>query len=80
MLSTFKLPRNAHAVVFDRDGLIFNTEALYRDAIVATAAAGGNDIPAPFYLSTLGMSGEATRMASGTGTAFRTESRFHHVG
>jgi HAD superfamily hydrolase (TIGR01509 family) len=63
MLSTLRLPRKAVAVVFDMDGLIFNTEALYRDAILAAAAAGGNDIPLPFYLSTLGMSGEATRMA-----------------
>lgn len=58
-----KLPRKAHAVVFDMDGLIFNTEALYRDAIMVTAAESGHDVPLPFYLSTLGLSGEATRAA-----------------
>jgi HAD superfamily hydrolase (TIGR01509 family) len=63
MLQTIKLPRKARAVVFDMDGLIFNTEALYRDAIMAAAAEGGHDIPLPFYLSTIGMSGEATRIA-----------------
>jgi HAD superfamily hydrolase (TIGR01509 family) len=63
MRPTMKLPRKAHAVVFDMDGLIFNTEALYRDAIMAVAADGGHDIPLAFYLSTLGMSGEATRVA-----------------
>jgi len=58
-----KLPRNVHAVVFDMDGLIFNTEELYRDAAMAAAIAAGHDIPLPFYLSTLGTPLEATRMA-----------------
>jgi HAD superfamily hydrolase (TIGR01509 family) len=67
-----KLPRKAHAVVFDMDGLLFNTEALYRDAIMAAAAEGDHDIPLAFYLSTIGMSGEATRTAFNErcGTAF----------
>ena len=58
-----KLPRKVHAVVFDMDGLIFNTEALYRDAILGTAVNGGHDIPLPFYLSTIGIPIEATRAA-----------------
>jgi len=41
MAPTVKLPRKARAVVFDMDGLIFNTEALYRDATMAAAADGG---------------------------------------
>jgi HAD superfamily hydrolase (TIGR01509 family) len=67
-----KLPRKARAVVFDMDGLLFNTEALYRDAIMAAAAEGKHDIPLAFYLSTIGMSGEATRTAFNErcGTAF----------
>jgi HAD superfamily hydrolase (TIGR01509 family) len=63
MPPTVKLPRKARAVVFDMDGLIFNTEALYRDAVIAVAADGGHDVPLPFYLSTIGMSWEATRIA-----------------
>ena len=56
-----KLPRKAQAVVFDMDGLIFNTEALYRDAAMAAAAECGHDIPLAFYLSTIGTPLEATR-------------------
>jgi HAD superfamily hydrolase (TIGR01509 family) len=63
MRPTMKLPRKPQAVVFDMDGLMFNTEALYRDAIMAAAADGGHDMPLPFYLSTIGMSGEASRLA-----------------
>ena len=56
-----KLPRKAQAVVFDMDGLIFNTEALYRDAAMAAAVDSGHDIPLAFYLSTMGTPLEATR-------------------
>jgi HAD superfamily hydrolase (TIGR01509 family) len=63
MRPTMKLPRKPQAVVFDMDGLMFNTEALYRDAIMAAATEGGHDMPLPFYLSTIGMSGEASRLA-----------------
>ena len=45
------------------DGLIFNTEALYRDAVMAAAAAGGHDMPLPFYLSLIGLSDERNRLA-----------------
>jgi HAD superfamily hydrolase (TIGR01509 family) len=50
-------------VVFDMDGLIFNTEDIYRDAVMATAAETRHDVPLPFYLSTVGLSGAATRLA-----------------
>ena len=63
MPPTMKLPRKVQAVVFDMDGLIFDSEALYRDAVMATAADGGHDIPLPFYLSTIGLSHDATRLA-----------------
>jgi HAD superfamily hydrolase (TIGR01509 family) len=58
-----KLPRKARAVVFDMDGLIFNTEALCRDAVMEAAAEAGHDVPLALYLSTIGMSGETSRLA-----------------
>ncbi|MFD2233847.1 HAD family hydrolase [Phaeospirillum tilakii] len=51
------------AVIFDMDGLLFNTEDLYRDAVMAAAAASGIELPLSVYLSLLGLSGEAARDA-----------------
>jgi len=55
------LPRKANAVVVDMDGLIFDTEPLYRDAIIAAAIDAGHDIPLDFYLTTIGLGAETTR-------------------
>jgi HAD superfamily hydrolase (TIGR01509 family) len=54
------------------DGVIFNTEDLYRDAIMTVAAEHGLDIPLDFYLSTIGLPGDATRAVfqDRLGTAF----------
>ena len=51
----FLLPRAPEAVVFDMDGLILDTEALYRDAFMAVAAERGLDFPLAVFLSLIGL-------------------------
>lgn len=67
-----RLPRRPGAVVFDMDGLLFNTEALYRDAVIAAAAEYGYELPLQAYLDTLGTTTEETR----TRLASRLDSGF----
>jgi HAD superfamily hydrolase (TIGR01509 family) len=60
-LSAMTLPRKGHAVVFDVDGLILDNEFIYRDAMIAAAVDGGHDLTLGLYLTTVGLSTEATR-------------------
>jgi HAD superfamily hydrolase (TIGR01509 family) len=50
------LPRLPAAVVFDMDGLLFDTEAIVREAAVAAAVRLRVDLPDAVFLSLIGLS------------------------
>ena len=51
------LPRFPRAVVFDMDGLLCDTEVVYRDAMAATATELGHDMPLSLFRSMIGLPG-----------------------
>ena len=51
------LPRIPKAVVFDMDGLLCDTEVVYRDSMFATAAEHGHDMPLSLFKSMIGLPG-----------------------
>ena len=55
------LPRQPAAVVFDMDGLLFDTESIYERAALSAAAELGQDMDAAFFRSTIGVPWLATR-------------------
>lgn len=56
-----KFPRTPVAVVFDMDGLLFDTETIVREAIDAAAPRLGLEMPEAVFLSLIGLGAGASR-------------------
>jgi HAD superfamily hydrolase (TIGR01509 family) len=55
------LPRTPCAVVFDMDGVLVDSETLFRDAARAQAESEGLDLPFEVYRNTIGLPRDAAR-------------------
>jgi len=54
MLAEMAFPRSIAAVVFDMDGVLFDTETLYEKAALGAAREVGIDMTSAFFRSTIG--------------------------
>jgi beta-phosphoglucomutase-like phosphatase (HAD superfamily) len=75
MASLTQLPRVPAAIIFDMDGLLFDTEILYQEAILLAAAEGGHQIAVDVFNRTVGLPWAESRalLLSHFGEAFRVD-------
>lgn len=55
------LPRPAQAVIFDMDGLLVDSERVFRDAMMNVSREQGRELPLPVFLSMVGAPREQNR-------------------
>lgn len=55
------LPRPVRAVVFDMDGLLVDSEAMFRDSMMHVARERGHDLPLEVFLRMVGLPGQSSR-------------------
>jgi HAD superfamily hydrolase (TIGR01509 family) len=69
------LPRPVKAVVFDMDGLLFDTETTYHAAMVKAAGELGHEFPLTLFLSMVGLPGAESykRLVGHYGETFDVE-------
>ena len=77
-----KLPRKPAAVIFDMDGLIFDTEALYQQAFIEAASAAGYDVPIAVIQQTIGTTWvhSSDIFSAHLGPVFRPDEFFKDLG
>lgn len=54
-------PRPIEAVVFDMDGLILDTETIYREVMMEAAGAHGAELPDAVFLAMVGLPADSSR-------------------